>query len=68
MGGALRDAIATEAGQRDGITKMIRSGGDPRGGGLSIERGPILITGGRPWFACPHCRRRVGRLYNGGSF
>src|SRR5215510_11030314 len=23
--------------------------------------------GGRPWFLCPHCHRRVGKLYGGGS-
>jgi hypothetical protein len=22
----------------------------------------------RPWFLCPYCRRRVGKLYNGGDF
>ena len=34
---------------------------------------PVVWTrchfgGWRPWFQCPFCKRRVGKLYNGGSF
>ncbi len=41
-----------------------------RGGGS--ERIPVVWTrcrfgGGRPWFMCVRCNRRVGRLYNTGA-
>jgi hypothetical protein len=29
-----------------------------------IERTKLYLGGSRPWFICPRCRRRVGKLYD----
>lgn len=35
---------------------------------VRLERTPCYLGGSRPWFACPGCGRRCGKLYMTGKF